>query len=74
MAAATQTAHGREPGARLGKGADYARSGILDTRRRSSTACQLERALREKIVGQEEAALRRVPNSQTTGDCTSASG
>src|SRR3984957_5479911 len=53
--AATQTAHRREPGARLGKGADRPRSGVLDTGKRSSTACQFERAMREEIVGQDEA-------------------
>ncbi len=55
MAAATQTAHRREPGARLVKGADHARSGVLDTEKRSSTACQFEHAMREEIVGQDEA-------------------
>jgi hypothetical protein len=55
MAAATQTAHRREPGARLGKGADRARYGVLDTGKRSSTACQFEHAMREEIVGQDEA-------------------
>ena len=39
MTAATQTAQRRE----------------LDARKRSSTACDFERALREKVVGQEEA-------------------
>src|SRR6266705_6924078 len=55
MAVATQSAHKRELGARLGKGADHRLSGVLDTEKRSSTACQFERALREKVVGQEEA-------------------
>jgi ATP-dependent Clp protease ATP-binding subunit ClpB len=55
MAAATQTAHRREPGARLGKSADRARYGVLDTGKRSSTACQFEHAMREEIVGQDEA-------------------
>src|SRR5579859_6623728 len=53
MVTATQSAHKSEPGARLGKRADH--SGILDTGKRSSTACHFERALRERIVGQEEA-------------------
>jgi ATP-dependent Clp protease ATP-binding subunit ClpB len=39
MAAATQTAHRKQ----------------LDAKKRSSTACHFEEALREKIVGQEEA-------------------
>jgi ATP-dependent Clp protease ATP-binding subunit ClpA len=39
MATATQTVHGKE----------------LDARKRSSTACHFEEALREQIVGQEEA-------------------
>ena len=39
MATATQSAHRKE----------------LDTRKRSSTACHFEKALREKIVGQDEA-------------------
>src|SRR5258707_10628118 len=55
MMTATQSAHKREPGARLGKSADHRISGVLDTDKRSSTACQFERALREKVVGQEEA-------------------
>jgi len=55
MAAATQTAHRTEASARLGKGSDHARSGVLDTGIRSSPACHFEKALRERIVGQEEA-------------------
>src|SRR6266436_2580544 len=55
MMTATQSARKREPGARLGKSADHRISGVLDTDKRSSTACQFERALREKVVGQEEA-------------------
>ncbi len=39
MVTATQTAHTKE----------------LDAKKRSSTACHFENALREKIVGQEEA-------------------
>jgi len=39
MATATETAHGKE----------------LDVRKRSSTACHFEEALREKNVGQEKA-------------------
>ena len=52
MVAATQSAHRRELGT---KGADYGLSGVLDTGKRSSTACQFERGLRERIIGQEEA-------------------
>jgi ATP-dependent Clp protease ATP-binding subunit ClpB len=55
MVTATKSAHKRELGARLGKSADHWISGVLDTDKRSSTACQFERALREKVVGQEEA-------------------
>jgi Cdc6-like AAA superfamily ATPase len=55
MVTATQPAHNRELGARLGRGADHGLSGVLDTEKRSSTACQFERGLREKVVGQEEA-------------------
>jgi len=55
MMTATQSAHERELGARLGNGADHRLSGVLDTDKRSSTACQFECALREKIVGQDEA-------------------
>src|SRR6266700_3412274 len=55
MAAATQSAYKRELGARLGKGADHRLSGVLDTGKRSSTACQFERALGERVVGQEQA-------------------
>ena len=55
MVAATQLAHKRELGARLGKGADHGLSGVLDTEKRSSGASHFEGALREKVVGQEEA-------------------
>jgi ATP-dependent Clp protease ATP-binding subunit ClpB len=54
MVTATKSAHKRELGARLAKSADLRLSGVLDTDKRSSTACQFERALREKVVGQEE--------------------
>jgi len=40
----------------LGKPADDGLSGVLDTENRSSTACQFERALRERVVGQDQAA------------------
>jgi len=55
MVTATQSAHKRELGARLGKGADHGLCGALDTEKRSSGACHFEEALREKVVGQEEA-------------------
>jgi len=55
MVIATQSASERELSRSLRKGADHALSGVLDTEKRSSTACQFERALREKVVGQEEA-------------------
>ena len=55
MFTATQSAHKRELGARWGKPADRGISAVLDTEKRSSTACQFERALREKVVGQDQA-------------------
>jgi ATP-dependent Clp protease ATP-binding subunit ClpA len=55
MVAATHWAHKREFGTPFGKGTDYGLSGALDTERRSSIACKFEHALREKVVGQEEA-------------------
>jgi ATP-dependent Clp protease ATP-binding subunit ClpB len=55
MITATQSEHKRELGARFGTNADHGLSGVLDTEKRSSTACQFERGLREKIVGQDEA-------------------
>jgi ATP-dependent Clp protease ATP-binding subunit ClpA len=55
MVAATQSAYKKELGARLGKGADHGLSGVLDTEKRSSGASHFEEALREKVVGQEEA-------------------
>jgi ATP-dependent Clp protease ATP-binding subunit ClpB len=55
MVTATKSAQKRELGARLGKSANHGLSGVLDTDKRSSTACQFECALREKVVGQEEA-------------------
>ncbi len=55
MVTAIQSAQKNELGARLGKRAHHGLSGVLDTEKRSSTACQFERALRERIVGQEEA-------------------
>jgi ATP-dependent Clp protease ATP-binding subunit ClpA len=55
MVATTQSAYDRELAARLGKGADHGLSGVLDTEKRSSGASHFEEALREKVVGQEEA-------------------
>ncbi len=55
MVAATQSAHKREFGARMGKGTDHGLSGVLDTEKRSSGASHFEETLREKVVGQEEA-------------------
>ena len=55
MVTATQSAHKRELDACQGKPADYGLAGVLDAGKRSSTACQFEGALREKIVGQDEA-------------------
>jgi ATP-dependent Clp protease ATP-binding subunit ClpA len=55
MVTATQSAHERELSARLRKATDQRFSAVLDSKKRSSTACHFEEALREKIVGQEEA-------------------
>src|SRR5258706_5064245 len=55
MMTATQSTHKKERGPHLGKGADEGLSRFLDAEKRSSTACQFEEALREKIVGQDEA-------------------
>jgi ATP-dependent Clp protease ATP-binding subunit ClpB len=55
MVTAIQSAHKRKPGAGWGKPAKQSLDGILDTEKRSSTACEFERALREKVVGQEQA-------------------
>jgi ATP-dependent Clp protease ATP-binding subunit ClpB len=55
MVTATQSAHTGELSARWGKPTDHELGGVLDTEKRSSTACQFERALREKIVGQDQA-------------------
>ena len=55
MVTATQSAHKTELGAYRGKPAERRLSGVLDTGKRSSTACQFERALREKVVGQGQA-------------------
>src|ERR1700722_18925364 len=55
MVTAIQSAHKRELGACWGKPADQERTGVLDTEKLSSTACQFERALRERVVGQDQA-------------------
>ena len=55
MVTATQWAHKRELDACWGNPADYGLTGVLDAEKRSSIACQFERALREKVVGQEQA-------------------
>jgi len=55
MVTATQSAHDKELSARLRKAADQGISAALDAKKRSSTACHFEEALRKKIVGQEEA-------------------
>jgi ATP-dependent Clp protease ATP-binding subunit ClpA len=55
MVTATQSAHERELSARLKKVTDQRFSAVLDSKKRSSTACHFEEALRKKIVGQEEA-------------------
>jgi ATP-dependent Clp protease ATP-binding subunit ClpB len=55
MVTATQTAQEKELSARLRKAADQRLSATLDAKKRSSTACHFEEALRTKIVGQDEA-------------------
>jgi ATP-dependent Clp protease ATP-binding subunit ClpB len=55
MVTAIQSAHKRKPGAGWVKPVDHRLAGVLDTEKRSSTACEFERALREKVVGQEQA-------------------
>jgi ATP-dependent Clp protease ATP-binding subunit ClpB len=55
MVTATQSTHKKERGPQLGKGANHGLSRFLDAQKRSATACQFERAMREKIVGQDEA-------------------
>ena len=55
MVTATQSAHETVLAGRLGRGAGDKISAVLDAEKRSSAACQFERALRQKIVGQEEA-------------------
>src|ERR1700719_3847059 len=55
MVTATQSAHKKERGPQLGKGANQGLSRLLDAEKRSATACQFEKTMREKIVGQDEA-------------------
>jgi ATP-dependent Clp protease ATP-binding subunit ClpB len=55
MVTAMQSAHKRELDACWGSLADHGLAAVLDTEKRSSTACQFERALREKVVGQDQA-------------------
>jgi ATP-dependent Clp protease ATP-binding subunit ClpB len=55
MVTATQSAHMTELGACWESPADQGLAGVLDTERLSSTACRFERALRERIVGQDQA-------------------
>ena len=55
MVTATQSTHKKERGLQLGKGANQGFSRLLDAEKRSATACQFELAMREKIVGQDEA-------------------
>jgi ATP-dependent Clp protease ATP-binding subunit ClpB len=55
MVTATQSTHKKERGPHLGKGAGQGLSRFLDAEKRSATACQFEHAMREKIVGQDEA-------------------
>src|ERR1700732_4383742 len=55
MVTATQSVHMTELGARWEKPTDNGPNGVLDTEKLSSTACQFERALRERIVGQDQA-------------------
>jgi ATP-dependent Clp protease ATP-binding subunit ClpB len=55
MVTATQSTHKKECGSHLGKGADQGLSRFLDAEKRSATASQFEHAMREKIVGQDDA-------------------
>ena len=55
MLTAIQSAHEREPGTSCGNSPDQGLSAVLDTEKRGSTACEFERALREKVVGQDQA-------------------
>jgi ATP-dependent Clp protease ATP-binding subunit ClpB len=55
MVTATQSTQKKERSPHMGKGADQGLSRFLDAKKRSATACQFEHAMREKIVGQDEA-------------------
>ena len=55
MATAIQSIYKKERGPQLGKGANQGLSRFLDAKKRSANACQFEQAMREKIVGQDEA-------------------
>ena len=55
MVATIQSAHDRELSTSLGTGASHGFSGVLDTEKRSSTACRFEEELRRRVVGQNEA-------------------
>jgi len=55
MVIATQSAYEKEFGPCLREGGDHRLSGVLDPKKRSSTARHFEEALRKKIVGQDEA-------------------
>jgi ATP-dependent Clp protease ATP-binding subunit ClpA len=55
MVAAIQSRDKKVLGQCERKPADSRLAGFLDTDKRSSTACQFERALREKVVGQDQA-------------------
>jgi ATP-dependent Clp protease ATP-binding subunit ClpA len=55
MVTAIQSAQKRKPDACSGKSAGHKLAGVLDPEKLSSAACQFERALREKVVGQDQA-------------------
>src|ERR1700756_4329649 len=55
MITAIQSARRRDSCPHLENSTDQGPSRILDTKKRSSTACHFEEALRKKIVGQEQA-------------------
>ena len=54
MVTTTQSAQTRELGACWGNPDVDGLTGVLDPEKHGSTACQLERALREKVVGQDQ--------------------
>ena len=55
MVTAIRSARRRDPGPHLENSTDQEPSRILDAKKRSSTACHFEEALRKQIVGQEQA-------------------